>query len=238
LASRLLSNGIKIRMIPTALIQYRAILARQQLLHQQQNQRLARRIHDGISQHLTLLTLQLSLAQASSAPPADWPKQCQQWAATVLALGQNLREIMNEIRPRILDELGFAAALQSFTRSRPKGIECHLFLPEAPVTLAPAAANELFAICHDVVHEVFAPNGVTVVTIAVEQSHEALRLHLSTDQKNPELAALASQALDSLSVHERLFCVDGSVEVLQNPDLSLTITLSLPASLHPVAQAA
>jgi len=225
-------------MVHTSLIQSRALLARQQLLHQHQHKRLARRIHDEISQHLTLLSLQLSLALADSKLSAHWEQQCQQWSSMVLELGQSLRSIMNELQPRILDEFGLAAALQWFAHSGPKGLECHLLLPEAPVALPPAAANELFALCRDIVNEVFASNGITEVTIAVEPTDEMLRLHLRTNQKNPEMASLASKALDALSVHERMFCVDGTVEIQQDPAKSLTITLSLPVGRQPVAHAA
>jgi signal transduction histidine kinase len=225
-------------MIHTSLIQSRALLARQQLLHQQQHKRLARRIHDEISQHLTLLSLQLSLALADPHPPPNWAQQCQKWSSMVLELGQNLRHIMNELQPRILDEFGLAAALQWFVHSCSKNIECLLLLPETPVTLHPAAANELFSVCRDIVSEVFVSNGITEVTIELEQTHDVLQLHLSTNQKNPELAALASRALDALSVHERLFCVDGSVETDLDPAKGVAITLCLPVSRQPVAHAA
>jgi len=225
-------------MIHTALIQSRALLARQQLLHQHQHKRLARRIHDEISQQLTLLSLQLSLALSDSKTPAHWEQQCQQWSSMVLELGQNLRGIMNELQPRILDEFGLAAALQWFVQSSPRRIKCHLHLPEAPAALPPAAATELFAICRDIVNEFFAPNGITEATIAVEQTHQMLHLHLRTNQKNPELASLASKALDALSVHERLFCLDGFVEIQQDPVKGVAITLSLPVNRQPVAHAA
>jgi len=225
-------------MVHTALIQSRALLARQQLLHQHEHKRLARRIHDEISQQLTLLSLQLSLALTDPESSAHWEQQCQQWSSMVLELGQNLRGIMNELQPRILDEFGLAAALQWFVHSCPKGIECDLLLPEEPAALPPAAANELFALCRDIITEVFACNGITEATIAVEQTPEMLRLHLRAHQKNPELASLASKAMDALSVHERLFCVDGSVETHYDPAKGLVITLSLPVNRQLASHAA
>jgi two-component system sensor histidine kinase UhpB len=225
-------------MVDSSLIQYRALLARQQLLHQQQHKRLARRIHDDISQQMTLLSLQLSLALTDSKTQANWSKNCKQWSDLVLTVGQNLRNIINELQPRILDELGLAAALQWYANSSPKGIQCQLLLPEAPVSLPPSAANELFSICRDVVSDVFGPHGITEATFEVEQKHDLLYLHLRTHQQNLELAALISKALDALSIHERLSCVDGSVETHQDPAHGLSITLSLPVSRQAVSHAA
>jgi signal transduction histidine kinase len=222
----------------TALIQSRALLARQQLLHQHQHKRLARRIHDEISQQLTLLSLQLSLAVSDSKTPANWTQQCQQWSSTVLELGQTVRSIMNELQPRILDEFGLTAALQWFVRTSPKNVKCDLQLPEAPVPLPPASANELFAVCRDIVNEVFASNGVTEATIVVEQENEALRVLLGCKENNPELASVVSKAMDALSVHERLLCLDGAVEINQDSLHGVAITLSLPVNRQPLSRAA
>ena len=91
-------------MLNTSLIQSRALVARQQLLQQQEHKQLAGRIHDEICQNLTLLSLQLSLALMDPKPPPNWTQTCKQWSDLVLDLGQRLRGIINELQPRILDE--------------------------------------------------------------------------------------------------------------------------------------
>jgi signal transduction histidine kinase len=231
-------RGLEIRMTNTSVNQYRELLARQQLLRQQQHKRLALRIHDDISPHLTLLSLQLSLAISEEKPPANWAQSCQKWSDMVLELGQNLRTIMNELQPRILDDVGLGAALQWFVHSSPGGVHCHLILPRQTAALPPSSANELFSICRDIVSEVLAPNGVKELTIALEPAHDLLRLQLRVNEKNPALAALAAKALEALSIQERLFCVEGVVEVLEEAGGGLVITLSLPAGQQAVSNAA
>jgi two-component system sensor histidine kinase UhpB len=225
-------------MLNSSLIQYRALLARQQLLHQQQQKRLARRIHDDISQQLTLLALQLSLATSDPKSQANWAQHCKQWSALVLDVGQNLRSIINELQPRIIDELGLAAALQWYVNTCPKGIHCKLLLPEAPVALPPFAANELFAVCRDIISEIFSPNSITEATFALELTHDQVRLHLRTPQQDALLMPLISQGLDALSIHERLFCLDGAVTTHQDAANGLAITLSMPQSQQAVSHAA
>jgi signal transduction histidine kinase len=225
-------------MVNTSLNPNRELLARQQLLYQQQHKRLARRIHDDVSQQLTLLSLQLSLALTEEQPPANWAQTCQKWSDIVLQLGQNLRTIINEIQPRILDDLGFGEALEWYLDSCPNGVHCKLLRPQQPASLPPSAANELFAICRDLVSEFLAANGVTEATIVLEHTHDLLHLHLRVNEKNPALALLASKALDALSVHERLSCLEGSVEVHDDAPDGLAITLSLRTGRLPVSHAA
>jgi signal transduction histidine kinase len=228
-----------VRCMPnTSLSQCEALLARQQLLQQQQYKRLARRIHDDVSQRLTLLSLQLSLALSEEKPPANWEQKCQQWSTLVLALGQNLRTIVNDLQPRILDHLGLAEALQRYARSSPNGVQLKLLLPQHPASLPPSAANELFSVCRDIVSEVLAPNRVTEATLALEHTQGLLVLQVRVTEKDRELASVASKALDSLAVHDRLFCVDGGVEVREDAGQGLVITFSFPATGLPVSNAA
>ena len=224
-------------MYNSSLIQSRALLTRQQLL-QQQHKRLARRIHDEISQNLTLLSLQLSLALMNPKPPAEWPQKCKQWSDIVLDLGRKIRDIVNEFQPRILDDFGLAAALQEYACSPPNGIACQLLLPGEPVALPPSAANELFAICRDIIQEVIVPNGATAVTIQLEPGEDLLRLHLRAEEKNGRPEAALCEALDALSVHERLFCLDGGLETNQEAGRGLALVLCVPASRQTVSHAA
>jgi signal transduction histidine kinase len=101
----MLLNG-HAKMANTTLTRAEEILEHQQALLGRQTKRLARRIHDDVSQKMTLLSLQLSLAGADEAAPADWAKSCQAWSDMVMELGQTIREITGELRASIVDESG------------------------------------------------------------------------------------------------------------------------------------
>src|SRR5271168_1782061 len=133
----------------TSLKQARSLLERQQLLNQQQHKQLARKINDEVSQKMTLLALQLSLASSENSPPENWAVNCKDWAGLVMELGQSVREITNELQPRIFDEFGLADALRWFANSSAKDLCCccTFTAPNEDVSLEPFAANELFGIC-------------------------------------------------------------------------------------------
>jgi len=196
-------------MVNSSLIQFRALLARQHALHQQHHRRLASRLHDEVSQKLTLLSLQFSLAGLEPKPPANWTQKCDNWNSIVLELGTILRDVSNELCPRILDELGIVAALQWFAES-----------------------------CPEIVTDVFAPIGVTEVSIELEQTANLLRIKLGVQTVKPGSDPLTVQALDALSIHERLACVDGAAEVDQQPGRGFAVTLSAQTSRRTVCAAA
>jgi signal transduction histidine kinase len=227
-----MGHGIALQsqMVNTSLPEVRALLARQQSLNQQQHKRLARRIHDDISQKMTLLSLQLSLAASEDSPPASWAGDCQDWAGLVMELGQSIREITNELQPRILDEFGLASALRGFMQSSPASrICCILIAPNEDISLPPFTANELFAICREIVADILVPAGVPRVEIELEQKEEAVVLHVRANDSRPGQESMTEKALDAVAVHERLLCLDGTAEFYPATDAGFVLTLSVPA---------
>jgi len=71
----------------TSRLQLRAVLARRQRLTEEQHARLARRIHDDISQKLTLLALQLSLEAFEPVPSKIEPRLAQPAGGKKRAMG-------------------------------------------------------------------------------------------------------------------------------------------------------
>ena len=225
-------------MVDSSLIQFRALLARQHALQRKQHKRLARRIHDDVSQKLTLLALKLSMAGLDHNPPANWSQKCQEWNGMVVDLGTILREICNELRPPILDDLGLVAALQCFCDSRPHGISCHLTAAEDLMPLTAFASNELFSLCREIVTEVFASHGVTAMSVELEQTDGLLELKLVAQEVTPGSELLTFQDLDPLSVHERLACVDGAAVIEQREGREFAVTLSTRTAMRAVCTAA
>jgi signal transduction histidine kinase len=96
----------------------RALLVERILAEQEERRRLAERIHDGPVQHLSAIT-QMVEAALDSVRGGDDPR-----AAEILARGlslareaaQDLRSLCEDLEPRALRELGFAAAVEALGR--------------------------------------------------------------------------------------------------------------------------
>ncbi|MGD0814266.1 MAG: histidine kinase [Verrucomicrobiota bacterium] len=219
-------------MTNTSHMDVRALLARQQLMNQREHKRLARRIHDEISQKMTLLALQISLASSEKSPPANWATKCKDWANLVMELGQSVRSVTNELQPRILDEFGLVAALRWFAQASAGDICCTFIAPKEDISLAPFAANELFGICREIVADILVP-GVARVEIELEEKEGTVRLHLRANDNGLARELITEKALDDIAAHDRLLCADGTVELNHSAD-GCVVTLSVP-SFRPVA---
>jgi signal transduction histidine kinase len=212
-----------------SLTQSRALLAHQQARSQQQHSRLARKIHDEISQKMTLLSLQLSLAASDETPPEDWAVKCKDWAAVVLDLGQAIRSITSELQPKIVDDTALTGALRWFAQTSANAISCVLTTPKENISVPAFVGAELFEICRELVMEVFVPGGIARTEIALERTASTVQLRLRADDN----AKITDQTLEAMDLPDRLSCLDGNAEISRSPETGLVITLSVPAA--PVA---
>jgi signal transduction histidine kinase len=206
----------------------RALLARQQLLNQHQHKRLGRKIHDKISQKMTMLALQLSLAATKGEEPADWEKNCKEWADLVMDLGQSIRDISNDLQPRVQDDIGLKTAFRWLRQSLSKNIACNLIEPAGTISMPLFAANELFTICRDIVADILVPAKVAEVDIELSEKDGIVFVQVCSDDTADGKQSITVAALDALAVPERLQCLDGAGQLKHSLDCGSVLTLSVP----------
>jgi PAS domain S-box-containing protein len=121
----------------TALRRYQFELSEltQRLLMQEKNttQRIAQALHDNLGQSLTVARLHLDalLITAGTTLPAVLAEQCQQLARFLAQAVLDVRGVLADLRPPLLDEQGLAAALDNETRTTPLTVGTDVLLEVA-----------------------------------------------------------------------------------------------------------
>ena len=90
--------------------QLREFAARLDGVREEERMRVAREIHDELGQALTIL--KMDLAWIMSKPQNRTHKKIKSMIAEVDQTIQKVRQIVTELRPSILDELGLSAAIE------------------------------------------------------------------------------------------------------------------------------
>lgn len=107
----------------TALVRYQLELSEltQRLLTQEKNttQRVAQALHDNLGQSLAVARLNLDavVATAGDTLPPVLAEQCQQLARMLAQAVLDVREVLADLRPPLLEEQGLAAALDNEIRT-------------------------------------------------------------------------------------------------------------------------
>jgi signal transduction histidine kinase len=198
--------------------------------------RLARDLHDSVTQTLFSVSLAAESAVAMAGPAAE-PRLTEQLvrlrelAASALA---EMRSLVETLRPADLDADGLAGALR-------KRIELLRRVHRVPLTLnvhGPAGIRdhtverEVFRVATEALSNALQHAEARRITITLDTSGGAVHLTVADDGKGFDLATirLTSRRLGLTSMRERAEALGGVLHVDTAPGAGTRLTLEVPAA--------
>lgn len=155
----------------------RALASHLQSVREEERIRIAREIHDELGQRLTALKIDVGgLIQSLSAEGERKP-MIERIRRALDETVASVRRIAAELRPPILDDFGFLAALETDIRSFEErtGIECDLSLPSTPLELPPEVETAAYRIVQEALTNVARHANASRVEIRLRvRDHEVL----------------------------------------------------------------
>ncbi|HSV69001.1 MAG TPA: PAS domain S-box protein [Methylibium sp.] len=188
--------------------------------------RLAQALHDRLGQTLAALRLGLDALPGAGAARERLDRQVAQ------AIGE-VREVLAELRPPLLDEQGLAAALDNEVAARyplPEGVD--LVLDVAPALAAqrwPADVEyAAFMIAREAIGNALLHAGAALVRVSIDGDAQRLALEVDDDGSGlaPEFAGGRPGHLGLVGMRERALAIRARFEVQAPPGEGTSITLS------------
>ena len=144
---------------------------------------------------------------------------------------QFIRRLIEDLRPTLLDNLGFEAALRSMTESFSErtGIACTISLPEGELNLTSAQSTALYRVCQEALTNVMKYAKAKKVTIRLTSDGSQWALALADDGVG--LAATKQHRAMShglLGMRERMVGLGGSFDIRGDAGRGTTLTASFP----------
>jgi signal transduction histidine kinase len=203
----------------------------------QERGRLARELHDAMSQ--SLFSLQLAADTAERLLPVD-PDGAAAQLAIVRTLSSRmateLRTTVEGLRPADLERDGLAAVLraQLTLAGRAHGVDVELELDDPP-DLEPAAEHEVLRIAQEAVTNALRHARASSVRVHLGTAEEGGRheavLRVADDGRgfDPEARAIRSRRLGLTSMHERAASLGGRLTITSAAGEGTTVELRVPA---------
>jgi two-component system NarL family sensor kinase len=191
--------------------------------------RLSRDLHDGISQLLVSVKLQIEsgivkLSRLLSPEAADTASVSFGRAAKQLndALGE-VRRISHDLRPALLDDLGLAAALAHLTHEFAEitAIEDTFDSNADTERLNDVSNTVLFRIAQEALTNVKRHASATAVKVSLSSTAYSVTLTVSDNGKGFDLAGVAQNPKHGIglrNMHERIEAIGGKLDVLSSAD--------------------
>jgi signal transduction histidine kinase len=209
------------------------------LVHAQEDerQRIARELHDDTWQKLTALGM--GLAALEAALTAREPARANDLLRNLREMSDHaiteLRNIMANLRPAQLDDLGLGPALRWYVKqyqaANPQ-VEVQLSIEKLPSRLPAEHETVLFRVTQEALTNVQRHSEATLATIRLWQDDGRVRLRVEDngvgfDPKQPPRHEPGS-GLGLPGMRERVGLVDGRLEIDSAPGEGTCITVELP----------
>ena len=176
----------------------RALLAERILAEQEERRRVAELLHDGPIQQLSAISQMLD-AGLAELDGGDRDRAKQVFARSLeLArdAARDLRQLCDDLEPRVLQQLGFASAATALTRriSSRHDIEIEVNV-EAAETLGENAAVALYQILREAIEQAVKRGGLTRIEISLQATDAGGVELVVQDDGSPERRAAVLDAL-------------------------------------------
>ncbi len=209
------------------------LLARaEELTVVEERNRLARELHDSVSQTL----FSMSFTAEAAADLVD--RNPQQAAAAVRSLGDQtraalaeLRELIFELRPPDVAAEGLAPAIEKHVGLVCRAYRCDVEVVACDVDgLATDRATELFRIVQEALSNAVRHAGPARIRIAVGQRGGRVVLEVSDDGLgfDPEAAAVRARHLGLTSMEERCRALGGKLTIESAPGAGTVVRAEVP----------
>ena len=205
--------------------------------------RLARDLHDDVSQQLAGLCIELSGLRRRVGMAQDGELQAgvsslQQRAVN---LAESVRALSHDLHPNVLQHAGLTAALSDYcaglSRSQAIAVTC---TAEGDVASIDAdSALCLYRIAQEALHNVVKHAGARRAEVRLLRTSDIAQLTVGDDGKGFDVAETrrSRKGLGLVSINERVRLSGGTLSVVTEKDKGTQIRVRLPASRRPSADA-
>jgi PAS domain S-box-containing protein len=214
---------------------YRALSGYLQHSIEKERGRISREIHDVLGQDLTALNMGLHRLERSFPQGDARQGQVAELRGLVAGTLETVRRISRELRPPMLDELGFAEAVIWLTRTfaQSSGLRIDLKAGLIP-DLSAEQSTALYRVLQEALTNAARHSGATRIDVRVHVAAAALTLDVSDNGVGmPAGQPESSGSLGLLGMRERMRMVGGTLDIAAPKSGGTTISARIPLAGEP-----
>jgi signal transduction histidine kinase len=202
-------------------------------VREEERAHIARELHDELGQSLTALRIDLGWLKGKGV--GDNPAAAERLAGALSVVEHTVdavRRISGDLRPRMLDDLGLAAAVEHHVEqfSARTGIACDLRMNRDEFEVDGRVATAVFRAVQEALTNIARHANASAVHIAIEEAGAALRAEVRDDGRGMA-QALPPRTFGLLGMQERIAMLGGTFAIESTPGGGTTIRVDVPRRL-------
>lgn len=209
--------------------QMRELLRRDLRMQEDERRHIASEIHDAVSPLITgALYQSRALLMTNGGATRESVQETLDGVNKLLErASEELHEIIFDLRPPDLDDIGVVAAIEAFVSTIQRtGLEARFEVVNEPPPLTPEVRLGIYRIVQEALHNVLRHAGADEAVVRLEYQDNVLRLTIRDNGTgfDPEKARRPT-SLGLLSMRERAAAIDASFEIISRPGGGTAIIL-------------
>ena len=219
--------------LQASLVELRRSRGRLVVAQEHERQRIQRDLHDGLGPTLASMRLRLEAClELAGGDSADLVAELEQLHALVGEATADIRRLVHDLRPPVLDQLGLVQALQQhverFSREAAVAVTIHA---DRNLRVRPAAEVALFRVAQEALLNVHKHARATRVDVRVEQRPSEVVLEVTDDGVGlADDSSVSGRGAGLRGMRDRADLLGGRVDVARNEGGGTRLILSLPST--------
>ncbi|HSR06490.1 MAG TPA: PAS domain S-box protein [Bryobacteraceae bacterium] len=206
----------------------RDLAAQLMTAQEEERRRIARELHDDVTQRLSAVGIELGLLKRSG----DQHEVVEGLQAQIFELSDDLRSLSHSLHPSILEYADLPATLEMYCRkfTEQHAIAAAFTAREVPPEIPRAAAVALFRIAQESLRNVALHSGATAASVILAgEDGGSLSLFIIDNGKGFDAGKIkAGSGLGLLSIEERARNMGASVSIDSTPEAGTRLTVKVP----------
>ena len=204
------------------------------LLNAQESERsrIARELHDDISQQLAVLNIDLQRLRQTVRGPGE--ALCAEAGTLVQDITTSVRDLSHRLHPVRLGLLGLVGALDGLRREMAQpGVSITFTHENIPPTLPSDLTLCLFRIAQEALQNACKYSRARNVSVDLRVLPEGIALTIVDDGVGFDVEAVWGRGLGLISAQERIEGIGGTLEVVSSPGAGTRLEVRVPAAALP-----
>lgn len=196
---------------------------------EEERRRIRNDLHDGLAPSLSSFQLQLSaIRKFLHQNPVEAEKLIRELSDDLRLATGEIRRLVYDLRPPMLDDLGLAAAIRNI-KLPTSSIRLEVTAPQPMPKLTAATEVAIYRIASEAIHNVVKHAQATCCTIVLEMEEESITLSVTDDGKSP--AVNYANGIGMQSMQERAAELGGTFSIQAHDDGGTQIEVRLPMEM-------
>lgn len=195
--------------------------------------RIARELHDDLSQSLALLSIQLEVLSGEADKPGTIKKKVADLTSQIQGLSSDVHRISHELHPSKLSQLGLEAALRGFCReiAAANRFKVAFDAIDLPRSLPNDISLCLYRVTQEALQNIQKHSGASLASVKIEMGEDDICLTVSDNGCGFDPDGTAGKdSLGLISMSERIRSLNGTLSIDSRESAGTKIIVRIPVT--------